>query len=307
MGSRPESMEAVPFVEKYRPQTLDGIVLDPQNRRIFARIVETGHVPHLCIHGPPGTGKTTTAHQLIRALGYITKGSVIQLNASDDRGVAVIRNTVHQYVESSTLFTTGLKFVILDEVDSMTADAQQALRCLLQECPNTVRVFIICNYMSLIDQSLKDEFVCIRFNCMPEADTTEFLMRIVEGEQLQGVDKVQIERIQALYGSDIRSMVNHMQSHQYTGMGVSLGVELVEEVERAVLSGEGADKVQQLAAISNVTPMRLITMCVNHQIAVRLSKTDHEFYAWVERLLHAPYTRRSLDMFVEKMSQFLRA
>ena len=127
---------SIPWVEKYRPQSFDNIVLDPMNRIIFENIIKQNNIPNLIFYGPPGTGKTTTIINLINKYqekyNQRNKGLMIHLNASDERGIDVIRNQINSFVNTKTLFTNGIKFIILDEVDYMTKNAQQALRCLIQ-------------------------------------------------------------------------------------------------------------------------------------------------------------------------------
>jgi DNA polymerase III delta prime subunit len=100
---------------------------------------------------------------------------VIHLNASDERGIDIIRNQIYQFVKSNNFFDVGLKFVILDEVDYMTKNAQQALKFLLQNSFYNVRFCLICNYISKIDESLKNEFICVRFNQLPKEDIFNFI------------------------------------------------------------------------------------------------------------------------------------
>lgn len=144
------------WVEKWRPTNFDGIVLDPLNKQILKNIIKSSYFPNLLFYGPPGTGKTTTIINLVNAyqetLNQKHKGLMIHLNASDERGIDIIRNQINQFVNSKSLFNQGMKFVILDEVDYMTKNAQQALRYLLQNYTHGVRFCLICNYISRIDE-----------------------------------------------------------------------------------------------------------------------------------------------------------
>jgi replication factor C subunit 3/5 len=207
----------IPWVEKYRPTKFDDIVLDDLNRQIFKKVLEKDYFPNLIFYGPPGTGKTTTIINLIQSYqqnhNQVSKGTILHLNASDERGIDIIRNQIYQFVKTKNLFETGIKFVILDEVDYMTKNAQQALKYLLQSSSQNVRFCLICNYISKIDESLKNEFISIRFNQLPKDEIYVFLKNIATNEGIQLSD-IAIDTIQKVYNSDIRSMINFIQLHQ---------------------------------------------------------------------------------------------
>jgi replication factor C subunit 3/5 len=209
-------MEHTPWVEKYRPTEFNNIVLDTTNKKILTNVIEKQYFPNLLFYGPPGTGKTTTIINLIKL--YQTrytstrKGFMIHLNASDDRGIDIIRNQISQFVKTKSLFGTGMKFVILDEVDYMTKNAQQALRSLIQQYSTNVRFCLICNYISRIDTALQNEFVRLRFCQLPKEKIFIFLNQIQKKESLN-IDKETLIAIQYMFKSDIRSMINFLQSN----------------------------------------------------------------------------------------------
>ena len=207
---------SIPWVEKYRPNKFDDIVLDPINKRIMKNILNDGYFPNLLFYGPPGTGKTTTVINLVndylKGAGHSTKGLMIHLNASDERGIEIMRMQIYQFVNSVPLFSNGTKFVILDEVDYMTKNAQQALKYLLKSYNNNIRFCLICNYISRIDNSLQNEFVRLRFNQLPEQEIVGFLLKINKKERLDYSSKT-LYSLQQKYRSDIRSMINYMQSN----------------------------------------------------------------------------------------------
>ena len=193
------------------------VTVSHRQKSLLQNVISSGHFPNLLFYGPPGTGKTTTIINLIdryQGTHHVkNKELMIHLNASDERGIEVIRNQIYQFVNSKNLFTKGLKFVILDEVDYMTKTAQQALRYLLQNYTNNVRFCLICNYISRIDEGLQHEFVKLRFNQLPKEEIFFFLKNISEKEKLNFTDDT-LNEIQNLYKSDIRSMINFMQSNQ---------------------------------------------------------------------------------------------
>ena len=209
-------MDGQPWVEKYRPKKFDDIVLDDNNKTIFNNILKKKYFPNLLLYGPPGTGKTTTIINLINKYqeleGCKNKDLIIHLNASDDRGVDIVRNQINQFVNTKTLFNTGIKFIILDEVDYMTKNAQCALRYLIQQYSDNIRFCLICNYISRIDTALQNEFVRLKFCNLPKKQINTFLKKIVIQEQIN-INDNQIKSIQNTFNSDMRSMINYLQSN----------------------------------------------------------------------------------------------
>lgn len=203
-----------PWVEKYRPSNLNDVVLDNTNKTILNNILDKNYFPNLLLYGPPGTGKTTTIINLINAyqkkFNQYNKGHRIHLNASDDRGIEIIRNQIYQFVHTKTMFGNGLKFVILDEVDYMTKNAQQALRYLIQKYSKNIRFCLICNYISRIEGSLQNEFIRLRFCQLPEKEIYSFLKNITTKENIK-ISKKNMLSIQKNFKSDIRSMINYIQ------------------------------------------------------------------------------------------------
>lgn len=237
-----------PWTEKYRPTGFSDIVLDPLNRQLFANIIRHRIFPNLILYGPGGTGKTTTAMALIHSW-YNTSTTingepstestniskslnhlpVIVLNASDDRGIDVIRNQIQQFAQSKNMFDSGYKFVILDEVDAMTKTAQNALKIILQTSMPNVRFCLICNYISRIDDSLRNEFISVRFQQLPPTDIFRFIRKIADSEGVKITD-TEICAIQKLYNADIRSMINFIQLHQYCNAVVSAPAIIVDQI-----------------------------------------------------------------------------
>jgi replication factor C subunit 3/5 len=209
-------MDCKPWIEKYRPKDFTEIVLTKNNKQLLENIIELNHFPNLLFYGPPGTGKTTTIINLIKKYHNLynnsIKGFKIHLNASDDRGIDIIRNQINQFVNTNSLFGNGIKFVILDEVDYMTKNAQQALRYLIQQYSSNIRFCLICNYISKIDKSLQNEFIKLSFCNLPKKNINTFLKKIVECEKLK-ISNKQLVNIQIKFNSDIRSMINYIQTN----------------------------------------------------------------------------------------------
>jgi replication factor C subunit 3/5 len=288
---------SIPWVEKYRPNHFDNIVLSNINRTIFKNIIEKDYFPNLLFYGPPGTGKTTTIINLINEYqkkhNQTNKGSIIHLNASDERGIDIIRNQIYQFVKSKNLFEKGLKFVILDEVDYMTKNAQQALKYLLQSTNYNVHFCLICNYISKIDESLKNEFICIRFNQLPKQEIYKFIKNITINENLNLSDGV-IETIQNNYNSDIRSMINFIQLNQNVNNWETniITNEVLEELHK--LLNKNIDStcditqfIHNLSIQYNTDKKTIINKYFNYVIRYKSELITKQFLTIIENIMHS--------------------
>jgi replication factor C subunit 3/5 len=284
------------WVEKFRPTHFDDIVLDPLNKKILKNVIITGYFPNLLFYGPPGTGKTTTIINLINAyqeaFNQKNKELMIHLNASDERGIDIIRSQINQFVNSKTLFNKGTKFVILDEVDYMTKTAQQALRYLLQNYCDNVRFCLICNYISRIDEGLQNEFLRLRFNQLPEQDIVQFLNHISQTEQLN-LSQKSLSLIQKLYKSDIRSMINFMQSNQdITDDEINIVDETIWLKLYELVTNTDIEKEYLMAEIDtisrrfNMEKKNIIKDFLNYIIRKHPDKTTSEMLDFIENIVH---------------------
>jgi len=285
-------MENIPWVEKYRPDNFDEIVLDPVNKRIFKNIIKTKYFPNLLFYGPPGTGKTTTIVNLIKEYqGDTNKLSTIHLNASDERGIDIIRNQINQFVNSKGFYDSKMKFVVLDEVDYMTKNAQLALKYLLQSNCYNIRFCLICNYISKIDISLKDEFVCMRFNQLPKNEIIGFLENILSKEKIL-FDSEILNSIQEHFNSDIRSMINYTQLNQnvYDLKNNILTIEtykmLNELFINQVNTNEIIDKFNEISIKYNHDKLYIIKRYLNYMIKNTKIPNINDFLNNIELLIH---------------------
>jgi DNA polymerase III delta prime subunit len=247
-----------PWVEKYRPSSFDTIVLEETNQLFFKKMMDTNYIPNLLFYGPPGTGKTTTILNLIQTFqekqGEVNSSLVIHLNASDERGIDTIRSQIYSFVHTKPFFSKGKKFVILDEVDSMTKSAQQALSYLLHT-PVTVSFCLICNYISKIEDTLQTLFIKVKFNALPVDKMLDFLETIVKKEGIQ-YTRAHLEGIQRMYGSDIRSMINYLQTNQYNP-SLPIQYEAWETLYALTLK-DSMDYVDKLSELHNMDPKHII-------------------------------------------------
>jgi replication factor C subunit 3/5 len=326
--------EFIPFCEKYRPNRFEDIVLDTLNKKILNNIIENLYFPNLLFYGPPGTGKTTTIINLINAyqnkLNIKNKDLVIHLNASDERGIDIIRNQINYFVNSKPLFNNGMKFVILDEVDYMTKNAQQALRYLLQNYKGSVRFCLICNYISRIDEGLQNEFIRLQFNQLPKENIILFLKNICISEKLNINDEA-LSNIQKLFKSDLRSMINYLQSNQdiiklnndlcdndneIENTKVKL-LKIIEckEWENIMFKIKEKDNIydikQYISFISknyNIDKKNIIKNFINYIIRNKKIKIASKFLNFVENLIHSQNTNKVdilISYLLSKISIFL--
>ena len=209
-------MTNIPWTEKYRPNNFDNIILNTYNKSLLQNLLNRKKLSNLLFYGPPGIGKTTTIINLIKKYQEITNNIdnslIIHLNASDERGVDIIRNNIYKFVSSDNMFSKGVKIIILDEVDYMTKIAQQGLKCLIHEFSENIYYCLICNYITKIDMSLQNEFIKIRFNKLTTSNIYDYLNNINHKENIN-ISNKSLYSIISYYDSDIRSMINCLQSN----------------------------------------------------------------------------------------------
>ena len=282
----------IPWVEKYRPNNFKDIVLDPINKKIFNKIIKNKYFPNLLFYGPPGTGKTTTIINLIKEyLNSNNSLSIIHLNASDERGIDIIRNQINQFVNSRGFYNDSMKFVVLDEVDYMTKNAQLALKYLLQSNCHNIRFCLICNYISKIDNSLKEEFVCMRFNQLPKKDIISFIQNIIEKENLK-LNLSSIESIQQHFNSDIRSMINYIQLNQDNKnwddniIHNDIYVEWINMFKNNIDTKDIINNIHKISIKYNQDKLYLIKSFLNYLIRNEYLKNINSFLNDIELLIH---------------------
>ncbi|KAI7900699.1 replication factor C subunit 2 [Cokeromyces recurvatus] len=208
-----------PWVEKYRPKTMDDISSQEQAVLVLKKALQSENLPHLLFYGPPGTGKTSTILALANELygPKLIKSRILELNASDERGIQIIRDKVKNF--SRTTVTNKVegypcpayKIVILDEADSMTRDAQSALRRIMETYSKTTRFCLICNYVSRIIEPITSRCAKFRFKSLPVADLEERLQMICEREGVNLAANT-LKTLIECSGGDLRKAITFLQS-----------------------------------------------------------------------------------------------
>ncbi|MBT5739669.1 replication factor C small subunit, partial [Candidatus Woesearchaeota archaeon] len=173
------------WTEKYRPQTFDEV---KGQKNIVAKIkafVETGNMPHLLFAGPAGVGKTTLSLVIAKQLfGENWRQNTLELNASDERGIDVVRVKVKDFARTRSLGNVPFKLIYLDESDALTKDAQQALRRTMENYTKTCRFILSCNYSSKIIDPIQSRCAVFRFKPLPESEIYLVIDKIVKQEGL---------------------------------------------------------------------------------------------------------------------------
>ncbi|KAK9331987.1 P-loop containing nucleoside triphosphate hydrolase protein [Lipomyces starkeyi] len=203
----------LPWVEKYRPVFLDDVVGNTETIERLKIIARDGNMPHLIISGMPGIGKTTSILCLARTLlGSNYKEGVLELNASDERGVDVVRNRIKAFAQKHVNLPPGRqKIVILDEADSMTAQAQQALRRTMEIYASTTRFAFACNQSNKIIEPLQSRCAILRYSRLTDQQVVRRLKAIIDAEGVKYSDDGLAALVFAAEG-DMRQAINNLQS-----------------------------------------------------------------------------------------------
>ena len=202
----------LPWIEKYRPKKIKNIIGQDKNIKCLKDMIKNGSFPHLIFYGISGTGKTSTILSICRELyGKKKTLMVMKLDASDDRGINSVRDEIKGFAEKMTINNKGIKLIILDEADSMTFDAQFALRRIIEKYSKTTRFCLICNYDNKIIPAIKSRCANFKFNPIKREFIEKKIYEIAEKENLK-IKKDSVKTISMLANGDLRKGINLLQS-----------------------------------------------------------------------------------------------
>lgn len=265
-----ERQDHTPWIEKYRPRSLDDVAAQDHAVKVLKKMLVSANLPHMLFYGPPGTGKTSTILALAKQLyGHkLYKSRVLELNASDERGIAIVRQKIKNFArlavsnalkeDLETYPCPPYKIIVLDEADSMTADAQSALRRTMERYSNVTRFCLICNYITRIIDPLASRCSKFRFRLLDNEDSFNRLNYVAKNENIN-IEQEVLNEVLKISSGDLRKAITYLQSAaRLNRMQNSAGA--LEDATNG--SSKGTITKTTVQEIAGVLPQNLIDQIV---------------------------------------------
>lgn len=281
------------YVDKYRPKHLKGIVCQREITSLLEKVIETSQLPHLLFFGPSGTGKTSTIITLAKKLfGSHFSNRVLELNASDDRGINIVRTKIMNFAKKKICDMDDLppfKIIILDEADAMTTEAQSALRKLMETYSKTTRFCLICNYKNKIIDPIVSRCMSFRYRPISKEQMRITLTNIAEKEEVKTSD-ADINVIIKYSDGDLRKAINQLQNLKYSSETITEHMNAISQDEIKNILTQTTDveiikNVKKIINSSSNLKYVLDMMCeyilgleldenVKRKVLIKLSETE---------------------------------
>ncbi|NMA44893.1 MAG: replication factor C small subunit [Candidatus Diapherotrites archaeon] len=233
----------LPWVEKYRPKNLSEIIGHEEITKRLKGYVDKKNMPNMMFSGPAGTGKTSSSIALAKEFFSTNfEQNFLELNASDDRGIDIVRNTIKDFARTLA-FDSNFKIIFLDECDALTQDAQQALRRTMEKYTKTCRFILSCNYSSKIIEPIQSRCVIYRFKPLGAKEINEQIQKISENEKIT-IDEKGKNAINYICQGDLRKAINILQA------AATLDKKLNEEIIYTVSSKARPEQVQEMIILA---------------------------------------------------------
>lgn len=258
----PSAPQFVPWVEKYRPRTVNDVSHQDEVVNVLKKCLQGEDIPNFLFYGPPGTGKTSTILALTRQMfGSEFSDRVLELNASDERGIQVVRDKIKNFAQVAVSAKTvggvkipGIKMVILDEADSMTNAAQSALRRTMEKFTKTTRFCLICNYVSRIIAPITSRCAKFRFKPLDTTVLDDRLHHICKEEKVSCGDGV-FEVIRKVSGGDLRKAITYLQSSARLKIDEEVTTEDIHNIA-GVVPETAVEKILELTKSGNYSKLQ---------------------------------------------------